>query len=82
MNYRKRYSFTKLKILEELISIKLINQECKICHYNYLIQKFVIIVTGENFAIINSNSVSYIFFMFDMTEKDVIELISDFEFDK
>ena len=47
-----------------------------------LIQKFVIIVTGENFAITNSNSVSYIFFMFDMTEKDVIELISDFEFDK
>ena len=35
-----------------------------------------------NFAIITANGVGYRFFMFDMTEEDVIEFIKDFEPDE
>ena len=63
------------------------SKECKICHQNYFSNGFkshskIYNCDWENFTIINSNGISYRFFMFDMTEEDVIELISDFEFDK
>ena len=68
------------------------SKECTICHYNIChfhngfnsdskicnrcdwgIKSF------GNFAIITVNDFTYSFFMFDMTEEDVIEFIKDFE---
>ena len=66
------------------------SKECKICHYNDFNNGFkshskVCIEWDSgsksflNFAIIIVSGVDYRFFFFDMTEKDVIELISNFE---
>ena len=66
------------------------SKECKICHYNYFDDGFKSdsktcyrcdwgIKSFGNFAIIHVHNFSYIFFMFDMTEEDVIEFIKDFE---
>ena len=65
-------------------------KECKVCHYNYFDNGFQYdskicnrfdwgIKFFGNFAIIHVNDFSYRFFMFDMTEEDVIEFIRDFE---
>ena len=62
------------------------SKECKICHYNYFDNgfKFDLKICNEcnwvinffgNFAIIYVNGIGYRFFMFDMAEEDVIELI-------
>ena len=59
-------------------------KECKICHYNYFDNGFKYhskicnrcdwgIKSFGNFAVITINDFSYRFFMFDMTEEDVIE---------
>ena len=69
------------------------SKECKIFHYNNFYKGFKShseICNGcewgtkpfGNFAIVTANGVSYIFFMFDMTEEDVIEVIKDFEPEK
>ena len=70
------------------------SKKCKLCHYNYFNNGFKSyskicnwcnwgLESFGNFAIVTSDDdVSYIFSMSDMTEEDVIELISDFEFDK
>ena len=66
------------------------SKEYKICHYNCFDNGFKSdsktcsrwdwsIKSFRNFAIIHVNDFSYIFFMFDMTEEDVIEFIKDFE---
>ena len=66
------------------------SKECTICHYNYFDDGFKSdsktcyrcdcgIKSFVNFAIIHVHNFSYIFFMFDMTEEDVIEFIKDFE---
>ena len=66
------------------------SKECEICHYNYFDNGFKSdskicnkcdwgIKSFGNFAIIHVNDFSYRFFMFDMTEEDVIEFIKDFE---
>ena len=68
------------------------SKKCKICHYNYfeigsksdpkICNRFDWgIKSFGNFAIIHVNDFSYRCFMFDMTEKDVIEFIKDFELD-
>ena len=62
----------------------------KICHYSYFGNGFKYdskiynrcdwgIKSFEHFAIITVNDFSYRFFMFDMTEEDVVEFIKDFE---
>ena len=62
------------------------SKECIICYYNYFSNGFKSdskicndcdwgIKYFGNFATINVSSVSYRFFMFDMTEEDVIESI-------
>ena len=64
----------------------------KICHYNYFDDGFKSdskicnrckwrIKSFGNFAIIHVNDFCYRFFMFDMTEEYVTELIKDFESD-
>ena len=69
------------------------SKECKIFHYSNFYNGFKShseICNGcewgtkpfGNFAIVTANGVSYIFFMFDMTEEDVIKVIKDFESDK
>ena len=66
------------------------SKKFKICHYNYFDNGFKSdpkfcnrcdwgIKSFENFVIIHVNNFSYRFFMFDMTEEDVIEFINDFE---
>ena len=66
------------------------SKEYKICHYNYFDNSFKSdsnicnrcdwgIESLGNFAIIHVNDFSYRFFVFDMTEQDVIEFIKDFE---
>ena len=66
------------------------SKECKICHYIYFDNGFQSdsnicnrcdwgIKSFRNFAIIHVNDFSYRFFMFGMTEEDVIEFIKDFE---
>ena len=66
------------------------SKECQICHYNYFDDGFKSdsktchrfgwgIKSFGTFAIIHVNDFSYRFFMFDMTEEDVIEFIKDFE---
>ena len=61
------------------------SKECKICHYNYFDNGFKSdskicnrcdwgIKSFGNFAIIHVNYFSYRFFMFDMTEEDVMNL--------
>ena len=68
------------------------SKECKICHYNDFDNGFksdskifnrcdLGIKSFGNLAIIHVNVYSYRFFMFDMTEEDVIEFIKDFESD-
>ena len=63
-------------------------KECKICNYNYFDNGFKSdakicnkcdwgIKSFGNFAIIHVNDFSYKFFMFHMTEEDVIEFIKD-----
>ena len=65
------------------------SKQCKICHYNYISNGFKSHSKicndwewGEksfgNFAMITANGISYRFFMFDMTEDDVIEFIKHF----
>ena len=60
------------------------SKECKICHYSYFDNGFKFnskiynrcdwgIKSFRNFAIIHANDFSYRFFMFDMTEENVIE---------
>ena len=91
MSYKQWYSLTELKILKGLILIKTDkSKECQICHYNYFDNGFKSdskssnrcdcrIKYFGNFAVITVNDFSYRFFMFDMTEEDVIEFIKDFE---
>ena len=66
------------------------SKECKICHYNYFDNGFKSdskictrcdwgMKSFGNFAIIPVNDFSYRFFMFDMTEEDVIKFIKDLE---
>ena len=66
------------------------SKECKIFYYNYFDNGFKSdskvcnrcdwgIKPFGNFAIVHVNDFSYRFFMFDMTEEDVIEFIKDFE---
>ena len=66
------------------------SKECKICHYNYCDNGFKSdlkicnrcdwgIKSFGDFGIIHVNDFSYRFFMFGMTEEDVIEFIKDFE---
>ena len=66
------------------------SKECKICHYNYFDNGFKSdskicnrcdwgIKSFGNFAIMHVNDFSYRFFMFGMTEEDVIEFIKDSE---
>ena len=62
------------------------SKECKVCHYNYFNNGFKSdlkicnecdwgIKSFGNFAIITGDRVGYRFFMFDMTEEDVIEFL-------
>ena len=66
------------------------SKECKICQYNYFDNGFKSdskicdrcdwgIKSFGNFAIIHVNEFRCRFFMFDVTEEDVIEFIKDFE---
>ena len=66
------------------------SKECKIRHYNYCDNGFKSDLKIYNrcdwgikffgdFGIIHANDFSYRFFMFGMTEEDVIEFIKDFE---
>ena len=66
------------------------SKQCKICHYNYFNNGFKSdpkicnkcdcgIKSFRNFPIIHANYFSNRFFMFGMTEEDVIEFIKDFE---
>ena len=66
------------------------SKECKIYHYNYFDNGFkhdskicnrceLEIKSFGNFAIIHVNDLNYRFFIFDMTEEDVIEFINDFK---
>ena len=66
------------------------SKECKISYYNYFDNGFKPdseicnkcdweIKSFGNFAIIHVNDFSYTFFIFEMTEGDVIESIKDFE---
>ena len=65
------------------------SKQCKINHYNYFDNGFKFdpkicnrcdwgIQSFGNFVIIYVHDLSYRFFMFDMTEKDVIEFIKNF----
>ena len=76
--------------IEDSDRIDLKSKECKICHHNYFDKGFTSdsktcnrcdwgIKSFENFAIIHVSDFSYRFFMFDITEEDVIEFIRDFE---
>ena len=66
------------------------SKEYKICHYNCFDNGFKSdsktcsrwdwsIKSFRNFAIMHVNDFSHIFYMFDMTEEDVIKFIKDFE---
>ena len=66
------------------------SKECKICYYSYFDNGFKCdpktcnrcdwgIKYFGSFAIIDINNFSYRFFMFEMTEEDVIEFLKDFE---
>ena len=66
------------------------SKECKISHYNYFDNGFKsdlkicnrydwAIKSIGNFEMIHVKDFSYRFFMFDMTEEDVIEFIKNFE---
>ena len=82
----KTIQLHRIGTLEERIDFNKTNKskECKICHYNYFSGGFEShwkicnwcrwgIKSSENFAIITANAVGYRFFMFDMTEEDVIK---------
>ena len=67
-----------------------ISKECKLCHYNYFENGIKSdsktcnrcdwgMKSFGNFSTIHVNNFSYRFFMFDMTDEDVIEFINDFE---
>ena len=66
------------------------SKECKICHYRYFDNGFKSdskmfsrcnwgIKSFKSFARINVNNFSYRFFMFEMTEEDMVEFIKGFE---
>ena len=66
------------------------SKECEICHCNYLNNGFKFdskffndfdwkIKPFGDFAIITANGVGHRFFMFDMTEEDVIDFVKNFE---
>ena len=69
------------------------SKECRICHCNYFSNNFKShskvckrchqdIKSFGNFAIITLNRIAYIYFMFDMTEEDVIDFVKRFELDQ
>ena len=91
----KTIQLHRIGTLEERIDFNKTNKskQCKICHYNYFSVGFESyskickwchwgMKSFGNFAIITANGVGYRFFMFDMTEEDVIEFIKDFEPDE
>ena len=60
------------------------SKECKTYHYNYFDNGFkfdpqICIKSFGNFAITHLHDFGYRFFMFGMTEEDVIGFIKDFE---
>ena len=83
----------KLKILKDDLDKTDRTKECKICYHNFFNNDFKPdlkicnkcnwgIESFENFPIIITNGIRYIFFMFDMTEEEVIKFIKGFELDE